>query len=113
MNIVAAVILGIHILSVLGMLVLLLLQANKPTKEIKNSFLHASWTALLAGIILVSLNSKEFNMGAIGFKSIVIAVIIALAYQSKVKGFVKNSTWILMMVLIVINILVPSFALAT
>ena len=112
MNFVAAIFLGIHIFSVLGMLILLLLQANKAEKEIKNGFLHAAWSALIAGIILVSIDHKELNMGAIGFKSIVFAVIISLAYHAKGKGKLKNSTWITMITFTVINILVASFALA-
>ena len=112
MNFVAAIILGVHIISVLGMLMLLLLQANKPEKEIKNGFLHAAWTALLAGIILVSIDYEDINMGTIGFKSVVFAVIISLAYHAKGKGKLKNSTWILMIALTTLNILVASFALA-
>ena len=112
MNFVAAIFLGIHIFSVLGMLIILLLQANKAEKEIKNGFLHAAWTALLAGIILVSIDYEDIHMGTIGFKSVVFAVIIALGYHAKGKGKIKNGSWVLMIALTVLNILVASFALA-
>ena len=111
MKAVTAVALVIHVLSVIGILVLLLLEAKNRQKQVKNGVLHASWTALLAGLVLVGTTDKNLNMGAIGLKAIILAVIIALGYQAKAKGRIANGAWLAMIVLTVVNILIASFSL--
>ena len=75
----------IHLLSVLGILVLLLLQSNKTPRTLNPGVLHASLTALLAGIILVGLHNsvkpdEELNHIKVGIKFIFLLVILVLGY---------------------------------
>jgi hypothetical protein len=48
----------IHLLSVLGILVLLLLQVKKSPRTLNPGVLHAGLTALVAGLVLITLLSQ-------------------------------------------------------
>ena len=48
----------IHVASVLGMLVLLLMQTSKSEKVLPKGFMHAALTALVAGFALVGIDSS-------------------------------------------------------
>jgi hypothetical protein len=48
----------IHLLSVIGILVLLLLQWNKNPRKLNPGVIHAGLTALIAGVVMVGLHNS-------------------------------------------------------
>lgn len=102
--------LGIHILSILGILGLLLSQVQKSPRKLSPGIVHAGLTALVAGIVMTGLwsqvNDEEINHTKIGIKTLVLIVILALAYTNVKKDAVKNWVWATMLALTVLNIVI-------
>ena len=77
----------IHLLSVIGILVLLLLQWKKNPRKLNPGVLHAGLTALIAGVVMVGLHDsvkpdEELNHMKVGIKFLVLIVILALGYKN-------------------------------
>jgi hypothetical protein len=103
----------IHILSVIGVLVLLLLQWNKNPRTLNPGVLHAGLTALLAGIVLVGLHDsvkpdENLNHTKVGIKLLVLIVILALGYKNVKKPELSKNVWLTMIGLTVFNIVIAS-----
>ena len=103
----------IHILSVVGILVLLLLQWNKGPRTLNPGVLHAGLTALLAGIVLVGLHDsvkpdETLNHTKVGIKLLVLIVILALGYKNLKKPELSKNVWITMIGLTLLNIIIAS-----
>jgi len=87
MSAINTVVYVIHLLSVIGIFVLLFLQWNKSPRKLNPGVLHASLTALLAGIVLVGLHNsvkpdEELNHIKVGIKFIFLLIILVLAIQT-------------------------------
>ncbi len=105
---------AIHLLSVLGILVLLLLQLKKSPRTLNPGVLHAGLTALIAGIILVGLHNtvkpdEELNHIKVGIKFIVLLVILLLGYTNVKKPELPKNVWLMMIGLTVTNIAIASW----
>ena len=103
----------IHILSVIGILVLLLLQWNKSPRKLNPGVLHAGLTALIAGVVMVGLHDsvkpdEELNHMKVGIKFLVLIVILALGYRNLKKPELPKNVWITMIGLTVFNIVIAS-----
>jgi hypothetical protein len=103
----------IHILSVIGILVLLLFQWNKNPRTLNPGVLHAGLTALLAGIVLVGLHDsvkpdENLNHAKVGIKLLVLIVILALGYKNVKKPELSKNVWLTMIGLTVFNIVIAS-----
>ena len=103
--------LGVHILSILGILGLLLSQVQKSPRKLSPGVIHASLTALVAGIVMVGIlpqieGEDPVNHTKIGIKSIVITVILFLGYKNVKKDSLKTSVWATMLGLTVLNIVI-------
>jgi hypothetical protein len=99
----------IHVASVLGMLVLLLLQTSKPTKVIPKGFMHAALTALVAGFALVGINSSledDVNHLKVGVKFLVLVAIMILGYQNQNKAQISKGIWVTLLGLTVFNVFI-------
>lgn len=110
MNIVYHIAFGIHLLCVLAILALLLTQAKKSPKKLSPGVVHASLTALIAGVVMVGLYEKVkidevANHAKFGVKGLVIAVILILGYKNLKKPEIKDSVWATMLGLTVLNVL--------
>ena len=104
----------IHLLSVLGILVLLLLQLKKSPRTLNPGVLHAGLTALIAGIILVGLHNsvkpdEELNHIKVGVKFIILLVILVLGYTNVKKPELSKNVWLTMIGLTVTNIVIASW----
>lgn len=104
----------IHLLSVLGILVLLLLQLKKSPRTLNPGVLHAGLTALIAGIILVGLHNsvkpdEELNHIKVGIKFIILLVILVLGYTNVKKPELSKNVWLTMIGLTVTNIVIASW----
>ena len=110
MEIVYHVAFGIHLLCVAGILVLLLLQANKNPKKLNAGVVHASLTVLIAALVMVGLwdqaHDEAANHTKFGVKGLVIAVILTLGYKNVKKPVLKNSIWATMLGLTILNIVI-------
>ena len=99
----------IHIASVLGMLVLLLMQTSKPEKTLPKGFMHAALTALIAGFALIGIDSSlgdEISHGKVGVKFIVLIGIMLLGYKNQNKAKLSNAIWATMLGLTVFNVFI-------
>ncbi len=110
MNIVYHIAFGIHLLCVIGILAMLLTQAKKSPKKLNPGVVHATLTALVAGIVMVGLFEKVnvdevANHTKFGVKGLVIAAILTLGYKNVKKPVLKNSVWAAMLGLTVLNVL--------
>ena len=114
MSAINTVVYVIHLLSVLGILVLLLLQSKKSPRTLNPGVLHASLTALIAGIILVGLHNsvkpdEELNHIKVGMKFIFLLVILVLGYMNLKKPELPKKIWLTMLGLNLTNIVIASW----
>ena len=103
--------LGIHILSILGILGLLLSQVQKSPRKLNPGVIHAGLTALVAGIVMVGIlpqieEEEPINHAKFGVKGLVLAVILTLAYKNVKKDELKSWVWATMLGLTVLNIII-------
>ena len=113
MSVINTVVYIIHLLSVLGILVLLLLETKKSPRRLNPGVLHASLTALIAGFILVGLHNsvkpeEALNHTIVGVKFLVLLVILGLGIKNLKKPELARNVWLLMMGLTVFNIVIAS-----
>jgi len=103
----------IHLLSVIGILVLLLLQWNKSPRKLNPGVLHAGLAALIAGVVMVGLHEsvkpdEELNHTKVGIKFLVLIVILALGYKNVKKPELPKNVWLAMIGLTIFNIVIAS-----
>ena len=103
----------IHLLSVIGILVLLLLQWNKSPRKLNPGVLHAGLAALIAGVVMVGLHEsvkpdEELNHTKVGIKFLVLIVILALGYKNVKKPELPKNVWLAMIGLTVFNIVITA-----
>ena len=99
----------IHVASVLGMLVLLLMQTSKAEKVLSKGFMHAALTALVAGFALVGIDTSlndEINHGKVGVKFLVLIAIMLLGYKNQNKAKLSTAVWATMLGLTVLNVFI-------
>ena len=111
--------LGVHIISIIGLMALLLMQIRKSPRRIHPGTFHSALTALVAGLIMVGIRTPlhnrdavkwpELKMGWVGAKFVILLVILVLVYQNFKKPTVKNSTWAIILSLTTVNILIALF----
>jgi len=114
MSAINTVVYVIHLLSVLGILVLLLLQSKKSPRTLNPGVLHASLTALIAGIILVGLHNsvkpdEELNHIKVGIKFIFLLVILVLGYMNLKKPELPKKIWLTMLGLTLTIVVIASW----
>ena len=104
----------IHLLSVLGILVLLLLQLKKSPRTLNPGVLHAGLTALVAGLVMVGLHEtvkpdEPLNNTKVGIKFVILVVILALGYKNVKKPELSKNVWLMMIGLTATNIAIASW----
>jgi uncharacterized membrane protein YadS len=103
--------LAVHIIAILGILGLLLSQVAKSPRKLSAGVIHASLTALVAGIVMVGLYSEAkpdevLDHMKVGVKSVVLTVILFLGYKNVKKEELKSWVWATMLGLTVVNIVI-------
>lgn len=106
----------VHILSIIGVMVLLLLQISKSPRRVHPGVFHSALTALVAGLLMVGirtpLNHQNpdkwplLNNSWVGLKFTILLVILVLVYRNFKKPEVKNSIWLALIALTTTNILI-------
>lgn len=114
MSAINTVVYVIHLLSVIGILVLLFLQWNKSPRKLNPGVLHAGLSAFVAGLILVGLHNnvkpdEELNHITVGIKFVILVVILALGYKNVKKPELSKNVWLTMLGLTVANIIIASW----
>jgi preprotein translocase subunit SecG len=114
MKVAAGIFLGIHLLSVAGIVVLLLLQAGKVTKVVPKGLTDAGLTAMVAGIAMVGIRQAQhhhdphayplYNAGTLGVKFVVLIILLTLAFKNKKKESITRLEWATLLGLTVLNI---------
>lgn len=109
----------IHLLSVVGILVLLLTQVNKSPRVIPTGTWHAALTSLVAGGVMVGIRRslhnqdaikwEEFDQSKIGVKFLILAVILYLIFKYQKATQVKTAVWLSLIGLTTVNILIAVF----
>ncbi len=103
--------LGIHILSILGILGLLLAQVQKSPRKLNPGVIHAGLSAFVAGIVMTGIweqvkPDETLNHTKIGVKLLVLIAILFLGYKNVKKDVLKNSVWAAMLGLTVLNVII-------
>ena len=100
---------GIHLLSILGVLVLLVISWKKTPRALNPGVLHSAATALVAGIVMVgtwsAAHENEINHMKVGIKILVVLAILVVGYNSLKKKIFTDRTFTVMLGLTVTNIL--------
>lgn len=119
LGLVSDVALGIHIISIIGLMALLLMQIGKSPKRIHPGTFHSALTALVAGLLMVGLRTPlhnhdavkwpTLNNGWVGTKFLILAIILVLIFQNFKKKEVKTSIWLTVLGLTTLNILIAVF----
>ena len=105
-------------LSILGILVLLLLQWNKTPRKLNPGVLHSALSALVAGVALVgirhSLNATNatewplFDNTKIAVKLGIVLIILVIGYRNLKKPVLEKKTWLALLGLTLSNILIAT-----
>jgi hypothetical protein len=119
LSLISDVALGIHIISIIGLMVLLLMQVGKSPRRIHPGTFHSALTALVAGLVMVAIRTPlhnhdavkwpTLNTGWVSAKLVILLVILVLIYQNFKKPAVKNSIWAVILSLTTVNILIAIF----
>jgi hypothetical protein len=100
---------GIHLLSILGVLALLVISYKKSPRALNPGVLHSAATALVAGIVMVgtwsAAHETEINHLKVGIKFLIVLAILVVGYNSLKKKTFTARTFTVMLGLTVTNIL--------
>jgi len=100
---------GIHLLSILGVLALLVISYKKSPRALNPGVLHSTATALVAGIVMVgtwsAAHETEINHTKVGIKFLVVLAILAIGYNSVRTKIFTQKTFMVMLGLTITNIL--------
>lgn len=100
---------GIHLLSILGVLVLLVISYKKTPRALNPGVFHSTATALVAGVVMVgtwsAAHEMEINHMKVGIKFLVVLAILVIGYNSVRTKVFTQKTFLLMMGLTITNIL--------
>ena len=119
LSLVSDVALAIHIISIIGLMVLLLMQIKKSPRRIHPGTWHSALTALVMGLLMVGIRTPlhnddpakwpEVDNTVIGIKFVILIVILVLIRRNFKKPGVKNSIWVALIGLTTANILIALF----
>jgi uncharacterized membrane protein YadS len=108
----------VHMLSIFGILLLLLLQWNKNPRKLNPGVLHSALTALVVGIALVgvrhSLNATNatewplFDNTKIAVKLGIVLIILVIGYRNLKKPVLEKKIWLTLLGLTLSNILIAT-----
>jgi len=100
---------GIHLLSILYVIALLIVSHKKSPRALNPGVLHSAATALVAGIVMVgtwsAAHETEINHMKVGIKFLVVLAILVVGYNSLKKKIFTDRTFTVMLGLTVTNIL--------
>ena len=100
----------VHLVAILGILALLVISYKKSPRALNPGVLHATATALLAGIVLVFTwsggHDTEINHMKVGIKFLIILALFVIGFVNIKKETYSTKTFAVMMGLTVSNIFI-------
>jgi hypothetical protein len=112
-----SVLVGIHVLTVLAMIGLLLTQLTKAEKKVPKGVTHAGLTAMVLGIAMIVINAVRHNSDKTvellnhtkyGVKFLVLTFIVGLALRYAKKPTISAQIWFAMVGLSIFNLAIAS-----
>jgi hypothetical protein len=101
---------AIHLVAILGILALLVISWKKSPRALNPGVLHATATALLAGIVMVFTwsggHDTEINHMKVGIKFLIVLAILVIGFVNLKKKSYSTKTFAVMLGLTVTNILI-------
>ncbi len=101
---------AVHLVAILGILALLVISYKKSPRTLNPGVLHATATALLAGIVMVFTwsggHDTEINHMKVGIKFLILLALLAIGFVNVKKKTYSKKTFAVMMGLTVFNILI-------
>ncbi len=101
---------AVHLAAILGILALLVISYKKSPRTLNPGVLHATATALLAGIVMVFTwsggHDTEINHMKVGIKFLIVLALLAIGFVNVKKKTYSKKTFAVMMGLTVFNILI-------
>ncbi len=101
---------AVHLVAILGILALLVISYKKSPRTLNPGVLHATATALLAGIVMVFTwsggHDTEINHMKVGIKFLIVLALLAIGFVNVKKKTYSIKTFAVMMGLTVFNILI-------
>ncbi len=104
----------LHLLSVAGIVILLLLQGGKEPKKLPKGLIHSALTAMVAGLALVGIREVQhhqnaalfplYNYGTIFGKLFFLLIILYIIIKNRKAPSISRGTWIVLLGLTVVNI---------
>jgi hypothetical protein len=99
----------VHLPAILGILALLVISYKKSPRALNPGVLHATATALLAGIVMVFTwsggHDTEINHMKVGIKFLIVLAILVIGFVNLKKKSYSTKTFAVMLGLTVTNIL--------
>jgi hypothetical protein len=108
---------GLHVLTVLVLIGLLLAQGRKAVKKVPSGFTHVGLTAMVLGIAMLVVNAIRHNHDTTiallnhtkyGVKFLILTLILVVAFRYAKKPSITNQTWALMLGLSLTNLVIAS-----
>ncbi len=112
-----SVLVGLHVITVLAMIGLLLAQGRKAVKKVPNGVIHSGLTAMVLGIAMIVINAMRHNSDSavallnhtkFGVKFLVLSVILGIALRYGKKPSISQQTWLAMVGLSIFNLAIAS-----
>ena len=101
---------AVHLLAILGILALLVISFKKSPRALNPGVLHATATALLAGIVMVFTwsggHDTEINHMKVGIKFLIVLALLVIGFVNVKKKSYSMKTFAVMLGLTVTNILI-------
>jgi len=101
---------AVHLLAILGILALLVISFKKNPRALNPGVLHATATALLAGIVMVFTwsggHDTEINHMKVGIKFLIVLALLVTGFVNVKKKSYSTKTFAVMLGLTVTNILI-------
>lgn len=101
---------AVHLLAILGILSLLVISNKKSPRVLNPGVLHATATALLAGIVMVFTwsggHDTEINHMKVGIKFLIVLTLLVIGFVNLKKKSFSTKTFAVMLGLTVTNILI-------
>ena len=107
-----SILVGLHVVTVIAMIGLLVAEGRKAVKKIPNGVTHAGLTAMVLGIAMIVINAMRHNSDSAvallnhtkyGIKFLVLTTVITIAFRYSKKASITNQTWIALVGLSLFN----------
>jgi len=107
-----SILVGLHVVTVIAMIGLLVAEGRKAVKKIPKGVTHAGLTALVLGITMIIINAMRhksdsavalLNHTKYGIKFLILTTILAIAFKYSKKPSITNQTWFALIALSLFN----------